>query len=134
VNEGIPRVQDIFLKNIICKGAKRAVQIEGLPEMPIRGIELDNVQISARTGVVCVDAERIKLTNLKITPMIGPVISVKDSREVTIDKSSYVSTGAFLRVEGEKSKNIRIKAIDLSHNAGAVEFDKGAKETAVLRQ
>ena len=134
VNEGTPRVQDIFLKNIICSGAQRAVQIEGLPEMPIRGIELDNVQISARTGVVCADAERIKLTNMHITPTNGPVISLRDSREVTIDKASPGTASVFLRVEGEKSLNIRIKATDLSRTAMAIEFARGAKETAVVRQ
>jgi polygalacturonase len=134
IDEGTPRVQDVFLKNIICRGAERAVQIEGLPEMPIRGIELDNVQISSRTGVVCVDAERIKLTNLQISPVSGPVIFVRNSREVTIDKSRSGNAGVFLRVEGEKSQNIRIKAIDLSNNARAVELHNGAKESAVVRQ
>ncbi len=133
VSEGTPRFEDIFLKNIICHGAQRAVYIEGLPEMPIRGIELENVQISARTGVVCVDAERIKLTNLQITPMGGPVISIRDSREVTIDKARAGSASVFLRVEGEKSQNISIKATDLSRTARPVEFDKRAKETAVVR-
>jgi polygalacturonase len=134
VNEGTPRVQDIFLKNIVCSGAQRAVQIEGLPEMPIRGIELENVQISARSGVVCVDAERIKLTNLRITPSSGPVISVRDSRDVAIDNASPGSARVFLRVEGEKSQNIRIKATDLSRTATPLEFNYGAKETAVVRQ
>ena len=134
VNEGTPRFQDIFLKNIICHGAQRAVQIEGLPEMPIRGIELDNVQISARRGVVCVDAERIKLTNLQINPMSGQVISVKDSRDVTIENSRAGNASVFLRVEGEKSENISIKATDLSRTASPVEFDKGAKETAAVRR
>ena len=134
VDQGTPQVQDIFLKNIVCSGAQRAVQIEGLPEMPIRGIELDNVQISARTGVVCVDAERITLTNLQIIPTSGPVISIKDSREVAIDKVKPGNANVFLRVEGEKSRNIRIKASDLSRTAKPVEFDNGAKETAVVRQ
>ena len=134
VDEGTPRIQDVFLKNIIGRGAQRAVQIEGLPEMPIRGIELDNVQISARTGVVCVDAERIKLTNLQVTPANGPVISVRDSREVTIHKAMPGSANVFLRVEGAKSQNIRIIDTDLSRKTGAVEFDKSAKETAVIRQ
>jgi DNA sulfur modification protein DndE len=110
------------------------VQIEGLPEMPIRGIELDNVQISARTGVVCVDAERIKLTNLQVTPASGPVISIRDSRTVTIDKAVPGSANVFLRVEGEKSQGILIKDTDLSGKSFAVEFDKTAKQTAVVRQ
>jgi polygalacturonase len=133
VDEGTPQVHDIFLKNIVCSGAQRAVQIEGLPEMPIRGIELDNIQVSARTGVVCVDAERITLSNLQITPKNGPVISIRDSREVAINKAKARNADVFLRVEGEKSQNIRIKASDLSRTAKPVEFDNGAKETAVVR-
>jgi DNA sulfur modification protein DndE len=132
INEGTPRVQNIFLKNIVCSGAQRAVQIEGLPEMPIRGIELDNVQISARTGVVCVDAEAIKLANLQITSSSGPVISIRDSRDVAIDKARTGTEKVFLRVEGEKSQNILIKATDLS--LAPVEFANGAKESAVVRQ
>jgi polygalacturonase len=95
VDQGTPQVQNIFLKNIVCSGAQRAVQIEGLPEMPIRRIELDNVQISARTGVVCVDAEGITLSNLHITPTNGPVISIRDSREVAIDKAKSGNANVF---------------------------------------
>jgi DNA sulfur modification protein DndE len=133
VDEGTPRVQDIFLKNIICRGAQRAVQIEGLPEMPIRGIELDNVQITARTGLLCVDAERIKLTNLQISPSAGPVISVRDARDMLLDRVNPGNTSVFLRVEGAKSQNIRIKATDLSRTAKPVEFNHGAAESAVVQ-
>jgi len=133
VDDTTPRVRDVYLKNIICHGAQRAVQIEGLPEMPINGIELDTVQISARTGVVCVDAERIKFTNLSITAASGPVIAVKDSRNVTIEKSTAGTASVFLRVEGEKSQNIKIKATDLARTIKPVEFGNGAKPSAVVR-
>jgi DNA sulfur modification protein DndE len=131
VDEGTPRIRDVYLKNIICTGAQRAVQIEGLPEMPIRGIELDNVRISALTGVVCVDAEGIKLTNLSVTAAAGPVISIKDSRDVTIDKATTGNASVFLRVEGQKSHNINIK--DIPRTAIPVEFGNGAREKAVVR-
>lgn len=134
VNEGTPQVRDVFLKNIICRGAQRAVQIEGLPEMPIRGIELDNIQISARTGLVCADAERIKFANLRITPATGPMLTISDSSDVMIENSGAGTASVFLRVEGAKSKNIRIKSSDLSGPAKAVEFAKGASKAAVIRQ
>jgi DNA sulfur modification protein DndE len=102
--------------------------------MSIRGIELDNIQIAARTGLVCVDAEHIKLTNLQITPMSGPVITLRDSKEIAIDKSSARTASVFLRVEGEKSKGITIKATELPLSPRAVEFDRGATEAAVIRQ
>ena len=134
VNEGTPQIRDVFMKNIVCVGAERAVQIEGLPEMPIRGIELDNVQISARTGLVCVDAERIKLAKLRITPATGPVLTISNSRDVLIEGSNAAAATVFLRVEGKKSQSIRIKSSDLSRAAKAVEFEKGATEASVIRE
>ena len=50
VNEGTPQFRDIVLSRILCRGAGRAVMLEGLPEMPIRGIVLDDVRMSARHG------------------------------------------------------------------------------------
>jgi len=129
VNEGTPRFENIYLRNIVCRGAQRAVQIEGLPEMPIRGIELENVQISARTGLVCMDGERIRLNDLQITPAVGPVISVIDSRDVTISRSKQGSSSVFLRVEGEKSDSIRIQASAFTKDS--VQFDRGARKSAV---
>ena len=133
VNEGTPRFQDIYLKNIVCRGAHRAVQIEGLPEMPIRGIALENIQISARNGVVCVDAERIEMSNVRITSTNRPVITVRNSRGVTIEKPVVARGGVFLRVEGAKSADIRI-AGDLSNAEKEIEFGDGASEAAVVRR
>lgn len=129
VNEGTPRFENIYLRNIVCRGAQRAVQIEGLPEMPIRGIELENIQISARTGLVCVDGEHIRLNNLQITPAVGPVISVIDSRDVTISRSKQGDSAVFLKVEGEKTESIRIQASAFTKNS--VQFERGARKSAV---
>lgn len=44
------------------------------------------------------------------------------------------NASVLLRVEGEKSEGISITATDLSHVATPLEFDKGAKTTAVIRR
>ncbi len=103
--------------------------------MAIRGIKLENVQISARTGIVCVDAEQISLTNVSITPATGPVITVRNSRDIMIDKaSSPAGADLFLKVEGEKTSGIKLSATDWSKAKKAVEFGKGASESAVIRR
>jgi hypothetical protein len=61
VTEETPSFQNIHIKDIKCNGADRAIWLQGLPEMPIKKINLDNIVISAKTGVVCVEA---KLTGL----------------------------------------------------------------------
>ena len=42
-----PQFRDIHIENMICRGAQRAIVLEGLPEMPIRDIDLKNVSITA---------------------------------------------------------------------------------------
>ena len=45
-----PQFRDFFVNNIICNGADRAVVINGLPEMSIKNMVLQNVSISSRRG------------------------------------------------------------------------------------
>jgi len=45
--EHTPRFRDITISNVTATGAETAMQIAGLPESPIRNLELTNVSISA---------------------------------------------------------------------------------------
>jgi len=66
VNEGTPQFRNIHMKNIVCEGAKRAVLLQGLPEMTLKNISLENVTIEAETGLFCTDAESIRMKNVHI--------------------------------------------------------------------
>lgn len=50
VSEATPMFRDITIENVTCNGAKRAIFINGLPEMPITNMTLRNVNIQAETG------------------------------------------------------------------------------------
>jgi hypothetical protein len=89
VNEGTPQFRDITISRILCRGAGRAVMLEGLPEMAIRGIVLEDSRMSATRGLATVDAENITLRRVAITAETGPAISVRSSRNVTVDGVPY---------------------------------------------
>ncbi len=137
VNEGTPQFRNIHFRNIICNGAKRAVRLEGLPEMPIEGIELTNVTISADTGFECRYAKNIQVANAKILPGLkaASVFSVADSAEVTIDKAVCPpGAEAFLRLSGAKTTGIRLVNTDVSRAKKDIVLEKGATAGAVTRQ
>jgi polygalacturonase len=75
VTEGTPQFRDIQIENVICRGAQKAVVLEGLPEMPIRDITLKNVSISANAGVFVTDADGIKFDNVRVTCKTGPALT-----------------------------------------------------------
>src|SRR5262249_2297840 len=51
VNEGTPQFRDIHMQNIVCRGARKAIVLQGLPEMPLNNITLKNVDITSQEGV-----------------------------------------------------------------------------------
>lgn len=67
VDETTPIFRNIYIKDIICDGANRAMEFTGLPEMPIDGIFLKNINIIAKNDAVFTDAKNIIKENVNIT-------------------------------------------------------------------
>ena len=67
VTEETPIFRHIDIKNIICNGAGRAMEFNGLPEMPINGIRLQNIQIKAKSDAVFNNCQNIRQRNVHIT-------------------------------------------------------------------
>ena len=66
-DETTPVFRNINIENIICNGAGRAMEFNGLPEMPIDGIYLNNVNIVAKSGAEFNNAKNIIKNNVNIT-------------------------------------------------------------------
>jgi polygalacturonase len=121
VSEKTPQFRDIWIENVICRGARQAVALQGLPEMPIRGIHLRNVSLTAENGMACTDAQDITLNNVEILNSRGPVLSLLNSRDVQVDHLTYASgAGAVIKADGTNNTAV-IKHTDLK--AGRPDFD-----------
>ena len=67
VSEETPIFRNIDIKNIICNGAGRAMEFNGLPEMPIDGIKLQNITILAKKDATFTNCQNITKKNVNIT-------------------------------------------------------------------
>lgn len=135
VNDGTPQFRDITLSRILCRGAGRAVMLEGLPEMPIARITLEDVVMSARRGVAAVDAADITLRRVEVRPAAGPAIALRDSRDVRIDGGAATDgTGVFLRIDGGRSGAVTLNGVETSRARVAVETGPGVDPGVVVRK
>jgi polygalacturonase len=66
VSEITPSFRNIYMKDIVCKGARRAAIFQGLPEMKLKNIRLENAVIESDSGVDVVDAENILFKNVSV--------------------------------------------------------------------
>ena len=90
--------------------------------MPIRGIHMRNVSITAEQGIACTDAKDITFDNVEILNSRGPVLQVVNSQDVSLDHLTYPAQAqALAKAQGTKNSGIVFKNTDLK--AAQTDFD-----------
>lgn len=135
VNEKTPRFQKFNINNIYCIGAGQAVNITGLPEMPIQDIELNNITISAEKGFTSMDAQNIRLNQVNILPEKGTVYTLNNSRDFIMQSLVCpMNTDLFMKLEGKNTENIQLINTDSSKAKKDIEFSEGVSKNALIKK
>jgi polygalacturonase len=135
VNEGTPQFRDIYIQDVLVRGARRGVQLQGLPEMPIRGIHLRNVTISATRGIVCQDAQDITLDGVEILHTQGSAVEIIRSRDVQVDRLTYApGTQSLFSLSGGSTTGIVVRNTDIKSAKQAVTRAPGVPDSALKVQ
>ena len=66
VDETTPIFRNIDIRNVVCNGAGRAMEFNGLPEMPMDGISLTNITITAKKDAEFHNYKNLKQDNVNI--------------------------------------------------------------------
>ena len=66
VDETTPIFRNIDIRNVVCNGAGRAMEFNGLPEMPMDGISLTNITITAKKDAEFHNYKNLKQENVNI--------------------------------------------------------------------
>jgi hypothetical protein len=87
VSEKTPVFRDIAIAGITIVHARVAIDIEGLPEMPVESLRISDVVASARTGLKGYHTIGLELHNVEIDsdPESGPAFLIRDSKDLDLD-------------------------------------------------
>lgn len=108
VTEKTPAFRNIYVKNLVSRNARRALFFNGLPEMNISNINVENAYISAQFGGTLSESNGIKFKNVHITPQSGPALMLNNVNDFTLSEFHFPeSLQEVIRIEG-KSKNIQL--------------------------
>lgn len=75
VDETTPAFRDIYINNVCCNGAARAMLFNGLPEMPVTNINVSDCTITADEGITLRNSQDITFKNVKCYPEKGDAIT-----------------------------------------------------------
>jgi polygalacturonase len=85
VSKGTPVFRDIAVSNMSIRRARVAINVEGLPEMPVSGLRISNVVASGKAGMKAQHTAGMELHNVQIDAEGGPAFLVRESRELELD-------------------------------------------------
>lgn len=109
VSAQTPQFRNIFITEVIARGAAQAVELHGLPEMPLQNVEMKNISISAQKGLFGVNADRVKLINVEILPQQGPVLAWHNGTNITIENARFPAEAeTVLSLSGQKTAGIKL--------------------------
>lgn len=89
VTEETPSFKNIYVKNIVSRNARRAMFFNGLPEMKISNINVENASISSQFGAELCESEGIKFKNIHIVPQEGEAIILKNVTNFDLKNFTY---------------------------------------------
>lgn len=108
VTEKTPAFRNIYMKNIVATGSGEAAIFQGLPEMNLQNVKLENAVLEAKKGVTCIDADGIELVNVKILHEKGQALTIYNSKNININGFAFnEGEGPVVKVLGNLSSNIK---------------------------
>jgi polygalacturonase len=108
ITEETPEFRDILIRNVTCKGANRAIQIMGLPEMPVNTLTIENSVFSAIHGINCIFANNIVIKDLQISTRDYPAVNIWNSSKIDVTSLSGNNEILF-KIGGTVTKDILIR-------------------------
>jgi len=100
VTNRTPVFRDIAISNVAIAGAKRVADIEGLPEMPIDGLRIDDMIAQGREGFKVTFTRGMELRRVHVTADSGTGFEMKWNEGLVLDDA--VSPGSH-GAEGDKA-------------------------------
>jgi len=125
VDETTPQFRNIHIRDVRCRGARRAMLFNGLPEMNVEDVTVENSSIACRTGAQINESTGVLLRNVQVVPDEGPALilnNVKDLRVEGFRCPADLTTA--LKATGSRNRDVVISSEFIT--AGKAELSKGA--------
>lgn len=124
-----PTFRNIYIKDVVCSNARKAMYFYGLPEHMIDNINVENMVVHSQYGAELMESENITLKNITIIPREGAPLTLRNVKNVLVDGfDTSDNLPLVYDISGRRSENIVLKT---SHNQNQVKIAKNVSPKVV---
>ncbi|MBQ5394570.1 MAG: glycoside hydrolase family 28 protein [Alistipes sp.] len=109
VDETTPAFRNIDIRDVRCNGARRAMLFNGLPEMNVENVKVENAWFYTTTGAQVNESTNVAFKNVTIVPKQGVPLAINNAKNVVTENficPEGLTTA--LTVTGSRNENIAI--------------------------
>ena len=115
VSEETPVFRNIYVKDLVSRNARRAMLFNGLPEINITNINVENASISARYGAKLSESTGVNFKNVHIQPKEGPALILNQVKDFKSDVEYNEKSRYYVRMaDSEMKRNPESWMLDFS--------------------
>ena len=112
VTEETPQFKNISMKNITCRGAQQAIYLQGLPELNLENVTMENIDMTAENGLACIDTKGLTISNMRLATRNKPALFFLNSRDVSITGFEWPEDApGLVEVRGTSNADINVETV-----------------------
>ncbi len=108
VDETTPTFRNIYITDVTCASARKAMYFYGLPEHMIENINVENFVVHSQLGGEIMESAKINLKNMAIYPKEGPALTLRNVQDVQVEQLQTDVRSAIFNLSGRRSTNMVI--------------------------
>ncbi|MDZ7607184.1 MAG: glycoside hydrolase family 28 protein [Cyclobacteriaceae bacterium] len=112
VSEETPVFRNIYMDRITVSNSETGALFQGLPEMQLQNVTLENSVIEAKYGISMADSEGITFKNVLIKTSVEPSLSIYNCQKLRFEGLNLVNTHSENLVNVKGTKTGSVKFID----------------------
>jgi polygalacturonase len=131
VSRTTPVFRNIAMSHMTIDGAKTLIDVEGLPEMPIKGLHISGVMGTGETGMRAIYTDDLELHDVELNVKTGPAFSVEHANSPELDdvtESEPLKQSPVIRLDDTTGAVVRdsraFKGTDVFLSTGIGELKK----------
>lgn len=120
----IPEFSNFHISNIFCNGAKKAISITGLPDMPVHKIYFENITISSDYGLTAMDAADLDFKDVKLICSKDPVNNLQNVKGFNVTNGFFPASSKIFIKADARSSGIKVNNTELRNVKEAIQTMK----------
>jgi polygalacturonase len=131
VDETTPSFRNIHMKNITVIRSKTAAFFQGLPEMKLQDVSLENAVFESQEGVTIIDADGIEFKNVRLIHKKNAALTIFNSANINMSgfTTNLDTESSLVRILGKETNSIHFAGSNVT--LGQVKLSKDVPENVV---